>query len=56
MLSAFCEVGGGFSILKKCDFREELMPFLLVYANVLISVHLFHTKQGFRNTFMKRQD
>ena len=27
MLSTFCEVGGGFSILKKDDFRADPMTF-----------------------------
>ena len=27
MLSGFCEVGGGFSILKKGDFRADSMTF-----------------------------
>ena len=27
MLSNFCEVGGGFSILKKDDFRADPMTF-----------------------------
>ena len=30
LLSAFCEVGGGFSVLKKVIFE----PFLLVNANM----------------------
>ena len=35
MLSAFCEVSGGISIIiEKCDFRADLMPYLLVYANM----------------------
>ena len=43
MLSAFCKVGGGFSILKKGDFRADLMPFLLVSANMRTKSCTFST-------------
>ena len=36
MLSAFCEVGGGFQYIENDVCRADLMQFLLVYANMYI--------------------
>ena len=47
----------GFQYIEKGDFRADLMPFFSSLCEfVHISVHLFHTQQGFRNRFMKRHD
>ena len=34
MLSAFCEVGGGFQYIENDVCRADLMQFLLIYANI----------------------
>ena len=50
MLSGFCKVGGGFSILKTVIFSR-----FNVMRICTLCVHFCNTKQCSRNKFIKRQ-
>ena len=47
MLSIFCEVGGGFSILKKAILKQIQWHFQRLSGHAYVCVHLLKIQHGF---------